>query len=77
MKSLDVISHSKYLILKSDLSILWLLFLAENSNFCALCIVMIVVKIRVSVEGTQSEPLIDYIVDVTHLFNQAATELLN
>ena len=49
MKSLEVINHSKYLILKSRFSILWL-FLAENSNFALY--LMIVVRIRVSVEGT-------------------------
>ena len=50
MKSLEVINHSKYLILKYRLSVLWL-FTAENSNFCYV-LNDIVVKIRLSVEGT-------------------------
>ena len=50
MKSLEVINHSKYLILKLGLSILWLI-LAENSNIFALYLTL-VVTIRVSVEGT-------------------------
>ena len=40
------------------------------------CFFSIVVKIRISVEGSSSESLIDYITQVGRLFNQAAIELL-